>query len=182
MTSSQGAVGEVERGQARDLLDEQWRAGRIEPGEHERRITLVRHAQTRADLDTALQGLPLPGRGGSSGPVIAAYQPRRTTGATAVEPPPSGDRQRSERTEGLIRIDRRTAHTVVSLTPFVCLLLFFGLDASWLVWFAIPIVPLVLYGKDGRDEADAERRALRHERKARRHQRVAQNHRRRRRR
>lgn len=185
MTTSAGGVGEVERNRARGLLDDHWRAGRIEPGEHERRVTMVRRASTAADLDVALQGLPLAGLGGSSAPVIAPDEPRGSVGATAPPAPDSTvseDVERSNRTGGMIKIDRKTAQTLVTLTPFICMLLVFGFGGPWVVWLAIVMVPLVLYGRDGLADENSERRALRHERKARRHQQVAQKHRRRKRR
>ena len=180
MSSAQGGVGEAERRAAREVLDEQWRAGTLDPGEHERRVTLLRHATTPGDLDAALEGLP--GRGGASGPVIAPYEgaPRvGSTGATVAEPDRGGaPSPGSGRTEGLIKIERKTAHTLVSLTPFLCLVLFFGFGAPWWIFFAIPIMPIVLYGSDGKADADTERRALRHEKKARRHQVIAERYRR----
>lgn len=180
MNQPQGDIGEAERAHARDRLDEQWRAGAIGPGEHERRVTQVRHAHTRADLDAALEGLPTHG---ATGPVLASYEPpgRAAAGSTAMSSRPNGPERpdgRSERTDGLIKLNRTTAHTIVSLTPFVCLILFFAMDVPWWIFFAIPIVSILVYGQDGKNEAQAERRALRHERKARRHRAIAEKHRR----
>ena len=172
MNQPQGDIGEAERAHARDRLDEQWRAGAIGPGEHERRVTQVRHAHTRADLDAALEGLPTHG---ATGPVLAEYEPpARATEATGAHTA----LERSDRTDGLIKLNRTTAHTIVSLTPFACLILFFAVGVPWWIFFAIPIVPILVYGQDGKNEAQAERRALRHERKARRHRAIAEKHRR----
>lgn len=83
MTSGQG-ISEDERARARAVLDEQWRAGTLDPGEHERRTTMVRHAHTQADVDEALAGLP-GGPGGRSAPVLPPFEPRAEP---HHEPPP----------------------------------------------------------------------------------------------
>ncbi|WP_068429810.1 DUF1707 SHOCT-like domain-containing protein [Piscicoccus intestinalis] len=175
MNQPQGDIGEAERAHARDRLDEQWRAGAIGPSEHERRVTQVRHAHTRAELDAAMEGLPTHG---ATGPVLASYEPpARATEATGAHAALERS-ERSDRTDGLIKLNRTTAYTIVSLTPFVCLILFFALNVPWWIFLAIPIVPILVYGQDGKNEAQAERRALRHERKARRHRAIAEKHRR----
>lgn len=168
-------ITEVERGAARATLQRQWELGVFDAGEHERRTTLVRNAQTRADLDRALSGVQ-PGSG-VTGPVIPPFEPRPMPSATPTQPAGAtrADGSPDDRTQGLIKLDRRTAGTVVALTPLVCAFLFFALDVPWwifLLWFAMPIL---IYGKDGRDEHAAEK----HERRARRHAAKAERHRRR---
>lgn len=170
MTQSQG-ISEQDRGDARRVLDEQWRSGVIDPGEHERRVTLLRHASTRADLDRALQGLQ-PGMG-MTGPVLPPLEARAEQGADSAGGVAAT--RSSDRTRGLVRLDRNTAGTIVALTPFACIFAVFVLHAPWwifLLWF---VVPIVIYGKDGRDEHRAEQ----HERRARRHAAKAARHRRR---
>jgi len=54
-------VGTAEREEAVALLTEHWHAGRLDPGEHERRVTRAREAVTRADLDALFADLPQPG-------------------------------------------------------------------------------------------------------------------------
>lgn len=40
------------------LLEEHWHAGRLDPGEHELRVTRARAAVTQADLDVLFTDLP----------------------------------------------------------------------------------------------------------------------------
>lgn len=173
-------ITDAERDAARATLQRQWELGVLDAGEHERRTTAVRHARTQAELERALRGAQ-PGSG-MTGPVIPPFEPRSTRSnppdspdspsrsAGATRPDGSVD----DRTQGLLKLDRRTAGTVVALTPFVCAFLFFALDMPWwifLLWF---VMPILVYGKDGRDEHRAEQ----HERRARRHAAKAQRHRR----
>ncbi len=171
MTQSQG-IGEQDRDAARRVLDEQWRSGVIDPGEHERRMTSLRHASTRADIDRALRGVQ-PGMG-MTGPVLPPLEPRPEPGAGSPSGVPDATVS-TDRTRGLVALDRNTAGTIVALTPFVCIFAVLVLHAPWwifLLWF---VMPIVIYGKDGRDEHRAEQ----HERRARRHAAKAARHRRR---
>jgi hypothetical protein len=43
-------VGTAERDEAISLLNEHWHAGRLDPGEHELRVTRAKAAVTQADL------------------------------------------------------------------------------------------------------------------------------------
>ncbi|MDO5712652.1 MAG: DUF1707 domain-containing protein [Micrococcales bacterium] len=171
-------VGDGDRAAARAALQRQWELGVFDASEHERRTTAVRHAQTRGELDRALRGAR-PGSG-VTGPVISPFErPRapvddapaivRATDARGTKG--TGD----NRTQGLLKLDRTTAGTIVALTPLACFFLVFALQAPWwifILWFAMPIL---VYGKDGRDEYRAER----HERRSRRHAAKAARHRRR---
>lgn len=56
-------VGNEVRGVAVALLDERWHAGRLDPGEHELRVTRAKVAVSQADLDGLFVDLPKPGRG-----------------------------------------------------------------------------------------------------------------------
>ncbi len=167
-------VGDADREAARADLQRQWDQGLLDASEHERRTTAVRHARTRQELDRALHGVQ-PGYG-ATGPVLPPVEPRPGSAASSpprpLTPEPAAD---NSRTGGLIKLDRKTAATVVALTPLVCfaLVVFFRLPwAVFVLWFAMPIL---VYGPDGRHEYRAER----HERRARRHAAKAARHRRR---
>lgn len=165
MTSPEGLTDD-ELGQARDLLDRRWREGAIDPGEHERRLTLLRHARTRGDLDAAVADLPP--RGGATGPVLAGYEPPAGVRPAASAPPESHPQSPPEsppspgsstltpddRTHGLLRLDKRTAATVTGLTPLVCVLLFFAASVPWWIFLAIPIVGMVVYGRGDGERGD----------------------------
>ena len=63
--------------------------------------------------------------------------------------------RRGERTGGLIRLRRSTANGIMTIVPIVAVILFFA-TSSWLWFFAIPIVSIVVFGT-------GERRGTRHE-------------------
>jgi DUF1707 SHOCT-like domain len=134
-------IGTPERNAAVAALDTHWHAGRLDPGEHERRTTLAKAARTRTELDALFADLPdrvaprlpAPGHEVVQGPAPAASAPAR------VEPsvPPLG---------GLVG---RHRDTVMALTPFVALALFF-LTSSWLWFLVIPVMGILLFGADDR--------------------------------
>ena len=120
-------VGNAEREQAIALLAEHWRAGRLDPAEHERRVTKARQAVTKADLDALFADLPLAGPAPvSTGPVVS--------GATSA---------------GFLGTGR---DTIMALTPFAALILFF-VTGSWLWFLAIPVMGILLYGPEGRKKS-----------------------------
>jgi hypothetical protein len=88
-------VGTAEREEAVALLTEHWHAGRLDPGEHERRVTRAREAVTRADLDALFADLPQAGPAQESSTVVT----RR--GASGLR------------------------DTIMALSPFAAVLLFF---------------------------------------------------------
>jgi len=122
-------VGNAEREQAIALLAEHWRAGRLDPAEHERRVTKARQAVTKADLDALFADLPLAGPAPvSTGPVVSGPV---VSGATSA---------------GFLGAGR---DTIMALTPFAALILFF-VTGSWLWFLAIPVMGILLYGPEGR--------------------------------
>jgi len=135
-------IGTPERDVAVAALDAHWHAGRLDPGEHERRITLAKAARTRAELDALFADLPdrvaprlpAPGHEVVSGPAPAA------SGAARV-PEPS--------VPALGGALGRYRDTVMALTPFAALALFF-LTGSWLWFLAIPVMGILLFGADDR--------------------------------
>ena len=134
-------IGTPERDAAVAALDTHWHAGRLDPGEHERRTTLAKAARTRTELDALFADLPdrvaprlpAPGHEVVQGPAPAA------SARALVEPsvPPLG---------GLVG---RHRDTVMALTPFVALALFF-LTSSWLWFLVIPVMGVLLFGADDR--------------------------------
>jgi hypothetical protein len=131
-------IGTPERDAATAALDTHWHAGRLDPGEHERRTTLVKAARTRAELDTLFADLPE--RVAPRPPVVEhRVVPREGVPSTAVEPsvPVLG---------GLVG---RHRDSIMALTPFVALALFF-LTGTWLWFLVIPVVGILLFGADDR--------------------------------
>jgi len=115
-------VGTAERDAAIVELDEHWQAGRLDPGEHEQRVTRVKEAVTQADLDALFIDLP------EAGPAQVS------TGAVA-----------SAGARGLLEGKRET---IMALTPFAALVLFFTLH-HWIWFLMIPVMGILLYGPDG---------------------------------
>ncbi|MDQ1537445.1 MAG: hypothetical protein QOE58_1838 [Actinomycetota bacterium] len=116
-------IGTVERDEAIVLLDEHWQAGRLDPAEHELRITKAKAAVTGADLDVLFADLPQGGSVPGSNGALADHEPR-----------------------GFVE---RNRDTIVALTPFVALALFF--TTHFWVWFLIvPVMGILLYGPGGK--------------------------------
>src|SRR5450631_426860 len=124
-------VGTAERDRAVAQLEEHWHAGRLDPADHELRVTRARAAVTQADLDVLFTDLPQAGPARAPDPAgtVAA------TGAVASDGAP-----------GLLQGKR---DTVIALTPFAALFLFF-VTGSWLWFLMIPVMGILLYGPDGK--------------------------------
>ena len=124
-------VGTAEREHAIAQLGEHWRAGRLDPGEHELRVTRAKAAVTQADLDVLFADLP------QAGP---AQEPAAAVSASG----PSGFLQGQR-------------DTIMALTPFVALVLFFVMG-TWLWFLLIPVMGILLYGADGNRRQRRQRR------------------------
>jgi Domain of unknown function (DUF1707) len=116
-------VGNAERERAIALLGENWRAGRLDPAEHERRVTKAKSAVTRADLDALFADLPRAGAAQESAGGAAA------SGAA-----------------GFLQGKR---DTIMALTPFAALLVFF-ITGTWLWFLMVPVMGILLYGPGGK--------------------------------
>ena len=122
---SRTRVGTAERDRAIELLGEHWRQGRLDPAEHERRVTKARAAVTQADLDVLFADLPQAGPSQESTAVVAA-------GGTA----------------GFLEGKR---DTIMALTPFAALVLFFW-TGTWLWFLMVPVMGVLLYGPGGKKD------------------------------
>lgn len=142
------------RNRALDDLRRHWQAGRIDAGEHERRVVLVRRATTRDQLSQALEGLQETGHTGAGMLVLGDDTSRDGHTASApVEGRLLGNEveHRSTRTDGLIPMNRAAANAITALVPLLAVVAFFT-TGSWLWFLAIPIVSIVVFGKGGRDK------------------------------
>jgi hypothetical protein len=130
-------VGTSERDSAVAVLGEHWRAGRLDPAEHELRVTRARAAVTQADLDVLFADLPQAGptAAPATGPTPEATGAGKATGAVA----PAGG-------PGFLAGKR---DTIMALTPFAALFLFF-VTGSWLWFLAIPVMGILLFGPEGK--------------------------------
>jgi hypothetical protein len=133
-------IGTPERDAAVAALDGHWQAGRLDPGEHERRTTLAKAARTRTELDALFADLPdrvaprppAPGHEAVDGPAPA--------GSTVVPEPA---------VPVLGGMLGRYRDTVMALTPFIALALFF-LTYRWFWFLLIPVMGILLFGADDR--------------------------------
>jgi hypothetical protein len=122
-------VGTAEREAALARLGEHWQAGRLDPAEHESRVTRAKAAVTKADLDVLFADLPHTSPTPSATDGVSA-----TAGASA-----SGNRE---------FLDGKR-QTIMALAPPVAVLLFFTTH-TWVWFLMIPILGVVLYGPGGR--------------------------------
>jgi len=127
-------VGTADRERAVALLGEHWQAGRLDPAEHELRVTRAKAAVTRADLDVLFADLPETGPLPASGPATEPAGPGQQSAAAASSRAPGRGGARD---------------TVMALTPFAALLLFF-VTGSWLWFLAIPVMGILVYGPEGK--------------------------------
>lgn len=140
------------RNRVLDNLRGHWQAGRIDAGEHERRVVLVRRAATREQLVQALDGLPESGHTGAGMLLLGDDASRDEPAVSApVEGRVLGNEveRRSARTNGLIPMNRATANSISALVPLLALVAFLT-TGSWLWFLAIPIVSIVVFGKGGK--------------------------------
>jgi hypothetical protein len=122
-------VGSAERDEAVSLLGGHWKAGRLDPAEHELRVARARVAVTQADLDVLFTDLPQPA------PVAtpaAGSVPNGTVPVGGVEGFLEGKRE-----------------TIMALTPFAALILFF-VTGSWLWFLMVPVMGILVYGPGGK--------------------------------
>lgn len=117
-------VGNAERDAAIALLGDHWRAGRLDPAEHELRVTRARAAVTRADLDALFADLPPAG------------------------PAPDSSSVATSETVGSLGMRGSTRDTIMALAPFAALVLFF-VTHTWLWFLLVPVMGILLYGSGG---------------------------------
>ncbi len=124
-------VGDAERMAAIEALNGHWRAGRLDPTEHERRTTRAYAAVTQNDLDSLFVDLP-------SG---------RSTRAVSPAAPSAAPRGRS-----LFPEDSwvgRWRGVIMGIVPLVTIGLFF-LTYRWQWFLVVPVLGALLYAGDDR--------------------------------
>ncbi len=138
-------VGDADRQAAITALGEHWRAGRLDPAEHERRTTAAYSAVTRADLQALFADLP-------GGLPVGPPSPASTVSRGVASAPPAEGEEAGG--AGLVPAGSWVAahrDALMGVTPFVALILFF--TTKWWVWFLlIPAMGTILYagGDQGR--------------------------------
>ncbi|MGR2752540.1 DUF1707 SHOCT-like domain-containing protein [Agromyces arachidis] len=149
-------LSDAEREEAITRLSEFEVEGRLTQAEFDQRAASARGAVTRGDLAPLFTDLPSAGPARESAPWEpgrAASAATGTPGAVSAPAPPAypadaGPARTSRALGG------RVGDTVMALSPFVALLLFFafgfwapgGFTWSWLFFFLIPITGIIVYG------------------------------------
>jgi hypothetical protein len=150
-------IGNVERQQAMDALDVHMSAGRLEPDEYGERVGRASVARTTADLEPLFTDLPAPHGTGSVTPAAdgsARYRSAGSLPAPRVRQPPTPSR-RGHKHGGREPLGGRVGEIAVGASPFLALILFFStvsfFGEAWLFFLLIPIVGVVVYGRDNDD-------------------------------
>lgn len=145
-------IGDDERGAAVEALIAHREAGRLDPTEFEERQVVASRARTWGEIGPLFSDLPMPRPAGMPAgvvPPIGAAPVPTGSSAPVFGAPPAPDVRPAVST-GLLgaSLPNRVRETVMALTPFVALLLFFR-TGTWLWFLAIPIMGILLYGTDG---------------------------------
>jgi len=154
-------IGDSERHAATEALVVHREAGRLDPVEFEDRQVRVTAARTWAEIQPLFVDLPQPHPVGMPPVTVGTLRPIAQPGTPAVPTAPG----QSTGFLGDVVPDRYKS-TVMALTPFVALLLFFvGPFRTWLWFLAIPVMGILLYGADGNEERKRQERLARDERR-----------------
>jgi hypothetical protein len=135
-------IGDRERQAAVEALTAHREAGRLAPTEFEERQVIASRARTWAEIVPLFADLPDPRPAGMPVGLPAVVVPMPGPGA--------GGRVAGARRSPLDDlVPTRHRDTVMALTPFLAVVLFFA-TKSWLWFLAIPIMGILLYGADGK--------------------------------
>jgi Domain of unknown function (DUF1707) len=146
-------IGDPERQGVISALDAHRSSGRLNSQEYEDRQVKASQARTWGDVQPLFSDLPQPHPVGMPGLV--------PTGSQLPAAPGRGAAQLGEGPLAAF-VPARYRSTVMALTPFVALALFFT-TGTWLWFLLIPVMGLLVYGPEnrsryGRDRSDRRRR------------------------
>lgn len=137
-------VGNAERTAAIEALNQHWRAGRLDPSEHEARTTRAHSAVRVAELDALFTDLPRVHDGS-----IAPWQPPPTPVTTSDQTEAASQADRGLVPAGSWLGQRRDA--VMGVVPFVAMAGFFLLGHNWVWFLLIPLSGALLYAGSDHD-------------------------------
>lgn len=142
-------IGDEERDAAVAALDAHRQSGRLDPAEYEERQVSASRARTWADVAPLFVDLPQPHPFGMPKNLPVAVPPP----GPAPLAHPQTDAGPVPSSGGLLGgvVPERYRTTVMALTPFAAVLLFF-VTKSWFWFLGIPIMGILLFGPDGKDE------------------------------
>jgi hypothetical protein len=139
-------IGTAERDAALSALQEHLTAGRIELDEFDERAARATQARTRSELQALFADLPQP----------HAFTPAIRPASPAQQRSCAGRTERRDRRDAARRSNSgnplfgRAGETVVALSPFIALVLFFTVVHVWWVFLLIPAAGALIYGRGGR--------------------------------
>jgi hypothetical protein len=133
-------IGTAEREAALKALADHMSAGRLDPDEYGDRVALASGARFAGELEPLFADLP-------GGPVTRPMATRPALPPAAAGEAPSKVSEREA-------LGGRAGATLVAVSPFIALGLFFGLaalgwDYSWLAFLLIPAAGAIVYGSSG---------------------------------
>jgi hypothetical protein len=155
MSDAERRIGNDEREAAVAALQVHRAAGRLDSGEYEERSLQARQARTWDDLNLLFTDLPDPGPLPDHGtPPGTRPQPGAAPVPAAARPDSAAVRPEPDRGGGLL--PDPWGAWLVSLSPFVALILFFATGNTWQWFLIVPIAGLIGYGPYGhrRDRRD----------------------------
>lgn len=134
-------IGTAEREAALQALADHMSAGRLDPDEYGDRVATASGARFAGELEPLFADLP----GGSVAATAAPSVPASRSADTVAEPSGASERE---------AVGGRMGATIVALSPFIALALFFGLgslgwDYSWLAFLLVPASGAIVYGSGG---------------------------------
>lgn len=144
-------IGDTEREAAVAALRTHLEQGRLDGTGFEDRQVRASRAQTWGDLVPLFADLPEPRPAKVT--ALAAY------GSPGRPVPAAGPLATAAGNPAVRALPNRVRETIMALTPFAALLLFFsGAPGGWLWFLAIPIMGILLYGPEGKPKRDRDRR------------------------
>jgi hypothetical protein len=152
-----GRIGDGERQATVEALTAHREGGRLTPMEYEERQVAAARARTWADVAPLFADLPQPHPVG-----MPVGLPSVTTGPAAPglfgTPPSNTPDTTVGQASGLLGtvVPPRYRDTIMALTPFAAVALFF-ITGSWLWFFAIPVMGILLYGPEGNKQRKRDR-------------------------
>jgi hypothetical protein len=144
-------ISDSDRQAATEALNAHREAGRLDAVEYEDRQVRIAKARTWTQIQPVFDDLPAPHPVGMPSIGSAPSPLHPMAGAPPAPVPTNGQ-------GGLLGdlVPQRYHSTLMALSPFIALLLFF--TTHWWVWFLlIPVLGILFYGPEGKDQRHRER-------------------------
>ena len=152
MSDEATRIGNGEREAAVAALQVHHAAGRLDSTEYEERSVRAGQARTWNDLTPLFADLPEP-----RPQPEATGAPLASTASMPTQSEPPATASLAAQPFGTGLIPEPWAAWIMALTPFVVLLLFFATGYHWEWFLAIPIIGLIVYGPNNRDQGRRQR-------------------------